>query len=305
MMTSEKQYLHRMIGPDNIDDYLYVDYQKVRNDSPALIVRWQNDIEEDGSAISKQLHTDVSRYTGLLPPEPLNVWQRGQFESSLKGRSGPPPCFQWNGRSIGILMNSWYSTPREIRGGGMNTVYSMQFSQPVKPWLMEGQQLYFEGEVQIPYFASWFKGSDAYGPVGQFSYIAYFKDVTTEQSIAMVINIFDNRHEAPPERIMHDTFVSFASTRFGAEHFVTTGNNSCEWTSSTWKDYRPYKAIITRQNLIRIVESVNDEHRIGLSTEPSDYVLISVGILQETFRAEQEQIALGASFRNIEVYIGS
>lgn len=201
-------------------------------------------------------------------------------------------------------MNSWYSTYRKIRGGGQNTVFSISFSQPIRPWLDEDMQLHMEGEVQIPYFERWHSDNCENEPVGQFSYMAYFKDRSSQKTIAIVINAFDNRPHPPEETVMHDTFVSFASTRFGASRYVTPAEGSAAWGSSTWSGFRPFKVIITRRNFNAVVSDINARHNAGLSAELSDYLLSSAGILQETFRDKNDHVALGASFANFEVYLG-
>lgn len=283
----------------DVEDHLFVDYDPTPNDQINIIVRWQDDKSHAGNAISQAVSYDPSAFTGFTPSSPRNTWQRGEFDDAVNGS----PVYQLQGTTGGILMNSWFTTYQNVVGGGANTTYEYKFSSPPAVWTTPNSKLWVQGDLKIPWFANWDNNSNDNWPVGQVSYFIYLKDTSTDQTFCYVINAFDNRPTVPDEAIMHDTFTYFASTYFGAKDYVTPNPYSGSWTYSTWNQYVFYRAEIQPNDLVSALTDANTLYGAGLSTNPADYVLTSVGILQETFREDGDQISLGISFRDFGVYV--
>lgn len=290
-----------ILAPICIDDLagkLFVEGEPTPLDAPHMVVRHQDDTTHPGNAISIPVTYDVGAYTGFRPPVPYSDWQRGEFDIASSGTS----AFQLYCTGGGMMMNSWNSTYAAIRGGGQNTVYGYEWSSPTRPWADGGKELYIQADLKLPWFANWDINADGNYPVGQLSFVIYMRDSSTMQTIAMVMNAFDNRPLTLAETILHDTYVSFASTYFGGTRYMTPSPYSGTWTNNTWTNATFYRAVITEQNLLNMINDINTAHAVGLSTDPEDYLLTSAGILQETFRDEGDQVSMGSSFENFGVY---
>lgn len=289
-----------LLEPVNLTDVsnsFLVENQTLPVGSPYMVVRWQDDASHPGNAVSNPVTYDAGAYTGFTPPSPRENWQRGEYDIASSGT----PVFQLYGTNGGMLMNSWATTFQQITGGGQNTVYGYEFPNPVSPWGRSTSRLWIQGDIQLPWIGTWNTDNDSNAPVGQLSYITYLRDIATQKTICIVVNAFDNRPTIPAEQIMHDTYTYFASTRFGGTRYATPNPYSGTWRSSAWSGFTFYRAEITRQNMQNIIQDMNNQGA-GLSTDPANFVLTSVGILQETFRENGDHISLGSSFRNFGAY---
>nr|WP_321411971.1 hypothetical protein [uncultured Allomuricauda sp.] len=282
----------------SLTNRFYVQNESTPLDTMIMVVRWQDDVSHSGNAISINPTYDPSTFTGYTPPTPLSNWQKGEFDDSTNGS----PVFQMNGAYGGILMNSWFTSYQSIVGGGQNTTYEYAFSSPPSPWSTGTSKLWVQADLRLPWFANWDNNSNNNYPVGQLSFFMYLKDTVNNAAIAIIVNAFDNRSSTPSETVMTDTFTYFASTRFGGTDYSTPNTYSSSWRSTTWNTYNFYRAEITRQNLINIITDINSQFSQSFSTDPTDYVLTSAGILQETFREEGDQVSMGASFRNFSIH---
>lgn len=282
----------------NVNGRFYVENQATPKDTAYIAVRWQDNVPHTGNAISISPTYNPVTYTGYTPPSPLSSWQKGEYDDATNGS----PVFQLNGTSGGIMMNSWFTTYQTIVGGGQNTVYGYEFSVPASPWSNSTSKLWIQADLKLPWFANWDINTNGNYPVGQLSYFIYLTDTTINQSLCVIVNAFDNRTQIPSEQILTDTYTYFASTRFGGTRYCTPNQYSASWRSSTWNTYNFYRAEITRQNIINIATDANSQYNQSFSLIPDNYLLTSVGILQETFREEGDQVSMGSSFKDFSVY---
>ena len=298
---SKATSLRPILSPQNIFDIsgrFYVENEATPYDTAHMVVRWQDDTTHPGNAISLSPTYNPASFTGFTPPSPYSTWQKGEFDDAINGS----PIYQLNGTSGGMLMNSWFTTYQTIIGGGQNTAYDYKFSNPSTPWRTSTSQLWVQADLKIPWFAHWDNNNNGNKPVGQLSYHVYLKDTTINQALCIIVNAFDNRATTPSKYVDTDTFTYFASTRFGGTRYSTPNTYSASWRNTTWSSYSFYRAQITRQNIINIATDINNQYTANFSLNPSDYVLTSAGILQETFREQGDQISMGSSFRDFSIY---
>lgn len=283
---------------NDLDGRFFVDAEPTPKDTFYMIVRHQDNSSAPGNAVSLPVHYDASIHTGFKPPEPYEKWQLGKFDDASSASS----VYQLHCKSGGIHMNSWDTTWKPVVGGGPNTIYAYEFSEPAFPWAEEGSELQLQANLQLPYFELWDINKNEQKPVGQLSYVIYLHDHTIPHAIAVVMNIFDHRQMTPVEAVLHDTGVSFASTFFGGTRYLTPASDSGEWTNQTWKGWKLYRAVMTKDNLLNIVTDINKAHSTHLSLNPADYKLTAIGIMQETFREEGDQVSMSSSFSDFGAY---
>ncbi|WP_262678687.1 hypothetical protein [Paenibacillus sp. J5C2022] len=283
----------------DVTDKFFVEFEPTPKDTFYMVVRHQDNVSVPGNAVSLPVTYNVGTYTGFTPPAPYEDWQRGELDVAASGTS----AYQLHCTSGGMMMNSWDTTWQPVTGGGPNTSYGYEFSTPPRPWAASNSELYIQADLQLPWFAHWDNNSNGDKPVGQLSFVIYMHDDSTQTVIAVVMNIFDNRPLALQEKVMHDTFVSFASTYLGGTRYLTPSPYSGVWTNNTWSGFQFFRAVMTEDNLLNIVNDINSAHAAGLSTNPADYKLTSMGILQETFREDGDQISMGSSFKDFGAYL--
>lgn len=292
--------LQIILSPQNITDVtgrFFVENQATPKNVAYMSIRWQDDINHPGNAISVSPSYNPATFTGYTPPMPLTSWQRGEYDDSVNGS----PVFQLNGTYGGMLMNSWFTTYQVIVGGGQNTTYAYEFLNPSTPWNTSTSVLWVQGDLKLPWFANWDNNSNDNFPVGQLSYFIYLKDISINKALCIIINAYDNR-TVPLESVQNDTYTYFASTRFGGTKYSTPNSYSASWRNTTWNTYNFYRAEITRQNIVNIATDVNTQFGQNFSINPNDYQLTSAGILQETFREQGDQVSMGSSFRDFCIY---
>lgn len=293
--------VNTILAPQNITSTtgrFFIENQATPNNTAYMVVRWQDDTSHPGNAISINPTYNPVTYTGYTPPTPYSSWQKGEFDDAVNGS----PVFQLNGTYGGMMMNSWFSTYQTIVGGGENTVYEYKFSTPTTPWSTGTSSLWVQADLKLPWFANWDINSNGIKPIGQLSYHIYLKDTSINKVLAIIVNAYDNRPSVPGEAVGTDTFTYFASTRFGGTRYSTPNAYSASWRSSTWSTYSFYRAEITRQNIINIATDINAAYGQSFSLNPSNYVLTSSGILQETFREQGDQVSMGSSFRDFSIH---
>ncbi|MCU6710938.1 hypothetical protein M6D81_19770 [Paenibacillus sp. J5C_2022] len=284
---------------DAIDRYFIKDYDPYVNDDFHFIIRWQTNKENEATSDFIPFCHNIGEYTGVAPAGSLEKVQRGM---QVPGNPLEVSGFQLFDTTGGSLMNSWQTPYREIKGGGQNVVFGYAYSEGPFLWRGRNSGIILQGEMQVPYFQTWKQEASTMTPVGQLSYIVYMLDTTTDITIAMVINAFDNREQLPKETVMHDTFVSFVSTHFSANRYITPVAESAGWRNKPNTGFELFAAAVTAGNISMIAEDINHTHQQQLSLNAADYCLKSVGILQETFRKPGDQVAMGMSFKDFSLY---
>lgn len=292
--------LRTILAPQNINNasgHFFVDFQTLPANTPYMVIRWQDDTNHTGNAISQNVSYDPGNYTGYTPPSPRSSWQRGEFDDPVS----VSPVFQLNGLSGGIMMNSWFGTWSAVVGGGPNVVYGYNFSPYPHPWTTSASKLWVQSDLKLPWFAHWDNNSNGNFPVGQLSFVIYLLDSASNTPLAIIANVFDNRAN-PSEHVSYDGATHFVGTYLGATRYLTPDPYSATWQTNTWNTSIFCRAQITRQNLINIVTDINDKYGLSLSSNPDNYVLTMAGIIQETFREQGDQISMGSSFYGFGIF---
>lgn len=220
---------------------------------PQLFVRHMGE-----AAIDNKVTYNVGKYTGLSLGED---YQFGEKDIANFGTSAA----QMKGYSTGCMINTFTFDYKKVEGGGPNCAYQYMWDTALatapRPWSIDDAELVLRMKHKIPQY---------YKPVGHPAVVSIGRNKAVGQSsfgivlehpnghkIVFVVNLFDPRGTYK-ENKAHDTYNTFVSSPLeDGTRFVTKGNDSASFTSSTFRDERTFQVHVTEQNLQNVIDEVN------------------------------------------------
>lgn len=277
------------------------------NNRPYLIVRSMGDpgTAERTQQVANAVSQALGNYTGFYPTGTVSSWQRGYYD--YLGANG----FQMQGTAVGIMINSYsFTHTQPVAGGGQNADLTVVYSAPYPaPWSTPTSELTLQAYYMVP----WVNNSAGQG-IGQIGMSMLLKDTSTNQILSYGVNLFDTRPDLVgngTEFVGDDLVHPFVSSPLKpGTVFVTKSPYSTGYRNvSTFSSYQFVRYHISRANLIRGIECVNEARGAPyFSLNPADYRLTSALIGQEMTLYDagpppvHRNISMGSSIKDFSVF---
>jgi hypothetical protein len=261
--------------------------------------------------ITNRVYSDRSGKTGLsvpaLPVLGRGFYQRGYEDDASRGTN----VYQVAGTSFGWHINTFqfgHELPIECPpgfeacSGGPNIAYSRVFEPLLDPWRSPSSEFTMQVYLKLPQ-VHYDPDSSA---AAQVSFLYYLVHPPTGYLIAGLINLFDTRpfEQMGFERLGSDGVTAFVTSDLrdaqpdGAPYrymtrspFSTRGAN--RWR---WEEEKFFRAHISVEQLQAIIDDA------GAPGVPSEYRVLEASILIEAFPRLTDDVSLGGSLRNFELY---
>jgi hypothetical protein len=230
------------------------------------------------SAFADQISQQV-----LVDPktQPMNEWASIVW---AKDKSGWITEFPTND-SVRVTLDSGSAKPREP---WKRVSYFLKYlpSPPIKPWL--NGSLYFDFDAAV---ASYVASGRA---VAYLNVVLSVRATRTKDRFWVSVGLFDPRTKrVVPDQTAcvpsHSTGSPVVATRAErGRSFIELANDSDSFSQTTWSDLRPYRIVITRENvraMLTELKSMNAwcaKHH-DISTEPADYEVAQISVMLESF----------------------
>lgn len=253
---------------------------------------------------------DVGEVTGLRPPAPASLWQRGFLDMGLPSGTN---AFQVHCTAAGFMINTWsfpHSVP--VIGGGPHATLERVFSPAVPLWQRPDAELTLQVEAQVPWFHS------VGGGVAQISFVYYLRHPARGIDHAHVIALWDSRPADQGrlgEYLANDTFTSFASTPLvdrlpdgATPRFASRSRYSSPLLTgpATWRGGRFFRVHVSRAQAAAMLAelAVADP---TIDTDPSAWQLTSAMVFLEVVVGTDpaRNLSVGASVRDFMVLEGT
>lgn len=254
------------------------------------------------SEVANVVTWDVGAMTGL---DAAADAQRGY-------RNEPPPvatsAFQLACDGAGFFINTaQFSHHAPLVGEGPNVSVARDLSRPF-PAFRDGASLVVEATVRIPWVSNQRAPVVAEG-TAQVSLFYYAQDARSGTVIAHLLAAFDNRaagvNGSGVETWGSDGHVAFISSPIASVdaagspvRFVSySGSSAAMQSGRGWPEARRFVARITPENFRAALDLLRAGPLPGISPEPSDYRILSFGLLGEVFpgTGDDDNVSLGAS----------
>jgi|GEM_PF-5451550 len=258
---------------NSIDGNIFQNDYQWRFDRPYVVVRHMGN-----SQLSTSPTFPTGDVTGYYVVGNRNFYERGyqaQWPTALRGNS-----YQMQGANTGIYLDSRTFPKLNVVGGGPHAVWSYLWSNRPMPWLYPDRDLTLQARVTMPIMEA------SGGGVGQLSFVIYLQDVSNLANpkwLAVLVNLVNAPGGNYTEQVMHDHQVAFASSPLRAgQAYLTKSPYSQSQTSVSWSGVKLFRAHISRQNLINIINKANLAYpQYQFSTNPMDYELAQMHVLAE------------------------
>lgn len=270
------------------------------NNRPYLVVRSMGDpgtAERAGQA-SNPVTQAIGNYTGFYPTGTVTDWQRGYYD--YLGANG----FQMQGTTAGIMINSYSFTHTQgVQGGGPNVDLMIAYSQPyASPWATSTSELTLQASYKVP----WINNAAGQG-IGYVGMAVRLLDVSIGKTISYGAALFDTRPDGVgngTEFVDDDTYVDFVSSPIKpTSAYITKSPYSTGYLNvNTFSTYQFVRFHISRANLIRGMQCMNQEKGTNHSLNPADYRLVAASIGQEVIVTEGRNISMGSSIQDFSVF---
>ncbi len=233
-----------------------------------------------GDVASTAISWDVGDFSGLHVPDPKENYQRGvnNYGSS---------ALQMYHYSIGVMINTFQvSTYPNYYISNGQVFYHWSDSENVHLWSDNSSIVTMHFNMVVP---------DAYVQGDAIAYTnaaLLLKDTASGKELWYVVNIFDTRGEGAfveyvTQDSPQDTSLPMIITYFGSgTRYAYRWINSSYSTGGTFSDWRFYEFCINTDNFTAAINDENTNYSAGLSTNPSDYVIVSLIIEAEIFWPE-------------------
>ncbi len=229
-----------------------------------------------GDVASNPVSWDVGDFTGLHVGNPKENYQRGYNGYGWS-------ALQLYNFSAGAMVNT-YSIPTypsyPIANGQI--FYHWSDSDDIHPWRYPSSILTMHFNMIIP---------DAYRSTTDTQVYAnaalLLKDTSTGKEMWYVVNMFDLRgtfSEVVTYDSSQDTGLPMVLTYFGSgTRYAYRWINSSSATGNTFNEWKFFEFCINTQNLTSAVNDLNAQYGSGLSTDASNYVLVSMIVEAEVY----------------------
>jgi hypothetical protein len=257
--------------------------------------------------------------TGLTVPEPKPEWQR-----SMRGESTPDDssAFQLHCYDAGSFINTWTFPHTSVPGSSAHSVYGYDFHESVPAFDDDpSTDLVLQVSLEVPWLALWRSSTTGEQPVGQVCLFVYFRDRTTGNLFAVLMNLFDNRLGidgtfAP--FVADDLRTPFVSMPLNSRAgYATLSPASSSATGIPWTGLRFFRGHISQDNFRSMLHDINGycaAHREARFCAPAflstnafsdnvrSYDVALFGILHEVFRAPDANISMGIHVFDLGVW---
>lgn len=177
----------------------------------------------------------------------------------------------------------------------------------IRPWAQAGEpDLVLQARIRIPTVS--FTGR----PHVQYNLSFYLLDTVSGQVFDYILNVYNNEDFGPGAGPSHDGLSPFISTmlppdgsRELQQRYYTLSPYSAGSSITPWAEARFFRIHVGRRQLANAIEDLNTEFGTGLSADPSNYLLIDAGVLQEHARLENASVVMGSSVVDFGVYTAS
>ncbi len=137
--------------------------------------------------------------TGFTPPDPVYPYQRTSRYAATPDNAS---AFQLSCYDAGSFINTFTFPELEVSGGGAHSIYGYSFDVGHLPPVYDnnpGTDFGLQASVEVPWFYSAADPTAAPGvvSVAQVSLFAYFLDVSSGKTFALLVGIYDNREAGP------------------------------------------------------------------------------------------------------------
>lgn len=251
---------------------------------------------------------DVGEVTGLRPPAPASLWQRGFLDLGLPSGTN---AFQVHCTGAGFMINTW-SFPHTVPviGGGPHATLERVFEPTVPLWQRPDAELTIQVEAQVPWFHSVGDG------VAQLTFVYYLRHRDRGTFHAHVIGLWDSRPAAAlrfDEYLANDTFTSFASTPLvdrltdgATPRFASRSPYSAPMrTGQAWRGGRFFRVHVSRAQAAAMLAQLAIEDPT-IDTDPTAWELASAMVFLEVVVGTDpaRNLSVGASVRDFMVLEG-
>ena len=177
----------------------------------------------------------------------------------------------------------------------------------IRPWAHEGDpDLILQAWVRIPTVVV------GEGANVQYNLSFYILDTISGQVFDYIVNIYNNDAFGPGMGPSYDGLSPFISTMLPPQgstelrqRYYTLSPYSSGSSITPWSEPRFFRIHVGRHNLVNAINDVNAEYDTGLSEDPSNYLLIDAGVIQEHTHPPGSSVLVASSLRDFGVYMAA
>ena len=297
-------YLPFLVRPLNDDEEYYINHY-----TPVYVTDIGNRVTTDGSFLPTNktvIHTaelgnmssqpagwSVGDFTGFYPSNEFSASQRG-----VAGGAYGDSAVQMESFSMGFFIRS--RPPSDIFPYQLAQFY-YGFDPAIHPWAYgPNTEFCVDHDAAVPY------SEFADGSVN-YTYNAYqLFDDASKTRLWLSFGHYDQRPEIVAKGdVPHwwpEAAEPIATGIYGGDRYSTLLPGSSTSMSDTWSDWRYFGNCVSRDQLRTVIADVNRSFDFGLSTDPSNYSLISVGIGPEMYIQEGTSGEMSMRLRDVRIF---
>lgn len=140
---------------------------------------------------------------------------------------------------------------------------------------------------------SWKQSIDSFAGTGvaQVTAIMYLENPETNEIMATVIGLYDNRAATYDAFIAHDTFTYFSSAPIGDSKYISSKNTMTKDTTAL----TDYEAVMTKDHMSKVLADLNAKCSCVKGTDPAKWTVYAALMLHEISTFNDPTVAVNST----------